>query len=102
MPVWLMYQTGKTQVWVSLYRNRSPEQMQRRGNHFMDVLARLRPHVTVEQAHAELNGIAKRIKRQNPDVPTGADVVVLKDRVGCADASIRRSRCEPSSKSVAA
>ena len=42
----------------------------RRGD-FLQVIARLKPNVSVEQARAEVQGIAKRLEQQYPDTNTG-------------------------------
>jgi hypothetical protein len=67
MPSWFMYPKGSTQVWLPLYRHADPKELEQRGNHQLTVLARLKPGVRAEQALAELDGIAKRIKRQYPE-----------------------------------
>ncbi|HEV2388308.1 MAG TPA: ABC transporter permease [Candidatus Acidoferrales bacterium] len=48
----------------------------RRGNHFMDVWARLKPGVSVRQAQAEMDTIAARLARQYPDSNAGEGVHV--------------------------
>jgi predicted permease len=82
MPSWFRYPTGTTQVWVPLYRQADPKEMEQRGNHQLTVLGKLKPGVAAEQARAELDGIAKQIKRQHPEALTGAgaNVVSLKER----------------------
>ena len=42
----------------------------RRGD-FLQVIARLKPNVSADQARAELQGIAKRLEQQYPDTNTG-------------------------------
>jgi predicted permease len=82
MPSWFMYPKGSTQVWLPLYRQAAPIDLEQRGNHQLTVLGRLKPGVKAEQALAELDGIAKRIKRQYPEAITGAgaNVVSLQER----------------------
>lgn len=77
------YPDSETQLWTPVWRNRPPENKLSRGNHHYDVVARLRPGVSVEQAGAELNGIARRIKRLHPTELTGdgATVALLHDRI---------------------
>src|SRR5258708_5415655 len=61
MPPDFGYPNADTQVWVSLWRDLSPRAQHSRGNHGLNILARLKPGVTVAQARTELDGIARRI-----------------------------------------
>ncbi len=54
----------------------SPEDRARRGSHFLQVMAKLKPGVTIEQARAEMSGIAKRLERQYPDSNAQVGAVV--------------------------
>ena len=54
----------RTQIY-ELYRL-SPAQRQMREAHFLKVIARLKPGVTVAQAQAELSGVARRLAEQYP------------------------------------
>jgi predicted permease len=82
MPSGFDYPNAETQLWTPVWRNRPPDNKLSRGNHRYDVVARLRPGVSLEQAGAELNGIAKRIKRLHPTELTGdgATVALLHER----------------------
>jgi len=47
-----------------------------RGSEFLWIVARLKPRVTLQQAQAEVSGIAAQIVRQNPDAyPAGGDFI---------------------------
>ena len=46
---------------------RSPELLQSRGSHWMNVIGRLRPGVSMSQASAELSAIALRLNQAYPD-----------------------------------
>jgi putative ABC transport system permease protein len=48
-----------------------------RGAHGYRVVARLRPNITLEQAQAEMDTIARRLERQYPDVNAGFGVSVI-------------------------
>jgi putative ABC transport system permease protein len=61
----------------------SPEAAAARGNHFMDVVARLRNGVSVEAADADVRGIARTLSEQHPDTNRGigAAVVPIREQV---------------------
>jgi len=61
----------------------TPEQAAVRGNHFLNVVARLRPGVSVEAADAEMRAIARRLGEQYPDTERnhGAVVVPIREQV---------------------
>ena len=48
-----------------------------RGNHFIEVFARVKAGVTIEQAQAEMTGIAKLLEQSRPDTNTGHQVVLV-------------------------
>jgi putative ABC transport system permease protein len=54
-----------------------------RGGHFLNVVARLKPGVTVEQARTELSGIAAQLDKQFPDTNKnwGTVITPLRDAV---------------------
>jgi putative ABC transport system permease protein len=47
-----------------------------RGGHYLKVLARLRPGVTIAAAQADMDSIAERLRRQYPDSNTGWGTLV--------------------------
>jgi len=83
IPAAFGFPTSTTQVWLPVAPNVSPNYTQQRGNHRFQVLARLKPGVSVEQARTELDGIARRIREQHPGDLTGkgANVVSLAERM---------------------
>ena len=54
-----------------------------RGSHFLSVIARLKPGVSIEQAQAEMNGITTGLQQQYPGSNTGwgAELQPLQERV---------------------
>lgn len=61
----------------------TPQDLARRGSHFLTCVARLRPGVTVDQAQAEMAGIAKRLEQQYPNTnrQVGAVVIPVRDEI---------------------
>ena len=54
------------ELWVPLFNSTHPE-MQARAAHFLRPIGRLKPGVTLEQAQAEMDGIARRLEEQYPE-----------------------------------
>jgi putative ABC transport system permease protein len=61
----------------------SPQQIDSRGTHFLNVVARLKPGVAVSAADADIKAIAKRMAEQYPDTnrQLGAAVFPLREEV---------------------
>jgi putative ABC transport system permease protein len=59
---------SRSEVWMPLVWNFAPET---RGGHFLQVVGRLKPGVTLEAAQAEMATLAGRLERQYPDSNTG-------------------------------
>jgi predicted permease len=66
---------GKAQVWVPL--RPKPFQLDRRFMHWLDVIVRLKPGVSLAQAQAQMSTIGERIERENPDSHTGAGLKLV-------------------------
>ncbi len=60
------YPNAEIQFWTPLYHERSRANMQMFDAHNFDVIGRLKPHVTIAQANAELNTIQQSIRKQHP------------------------------------
>jgi predicted permease len=60
-----------------------PDQVDTRWNHFLSVVARLKPGVSVQAANTEMRGIAKRLEAQYPNTnrDVGAVVVPIREQV---------------------
>src|SRR5262245_53169265 len=65
------------QLWVPIAF--PAEEAAQRGNHFLEVIARLKPGITLRQARAEMDTIAARLEQQYPtqNLRRGAVVVPL-------------------------
>jgi putative ABC transport system permease protein len=66
---------GRSEVWLPAGWNGIPRD--RRGGHWLKVLARLRPGVTVERAQAEMNGIQARVEAQYASHNVGSQVTII-------------------------
>lgn len=74
---------GKTEIWLPAGWNGLP--LDRRGGHWLSVLARLKPGVTIEQAQADMNAIQARLEQQYPNLSLGSHVAIvplLKQTIG--------------------
>jgi predicted permease len=75
------YGTWRDKLWVPIaFTN---EEMTERGNHFLDVIARMKPGITLKQAQAEMETIAARLAKQYPKSNTriGATVTPLHEEI---------------------
>lgn len=61
------FRFGRDEMWTPIAF--TPEQLANdsRGSEYLDVMARLKPGVTIEQAQAEIDFIARRIMEANPE-----------------------------------
>jgi putative ABC transport system permease protein len=66
---------GKAQLWVPL--RPLDFQVTRRFMHWLDVIVRLKPGVSLAQAQAQMDAVAARIERENPDTHTGAGLKLV-------------------------
>lgn len=69
------------QLWVPIAF--PAEEAAQRGNHFLEVIARLKPGITLQQARAEMDTIAARLEKQYPsyNLRRGAVVVPLHEQI---------------------
>lgn len=54
-----------------------PEELARRGSHYLQCVARLKPGVSLEQARAEMSVVANRIAQQYPESAKGLGFVAV-------------------------
>ncbi|HTG16619.1 MAG TPA: ABC transporter permease, partial [Blastocatellia bacterium] len=78
---------AETDLWIPP-RQSVPEHVLRptvnmatnRDNHYLDAIASLKPGVTLEQARADMNAVARRIEEQNPgEMDRGVSLVTLRE-----------------------
>ncbi len=62
-------------LWLPAGWNGLPQN--RRGGHWMQVIARLKPGVTFEAARAEMNAIQSRVEQEHPEAVIGSQVAVV-------------------------
>src|SRR5262245_18784570 len=72
----LRFPSSDAELWVPLEQYQSPDNMRWRGSHLLDVIARLRPGVNLEQARRELNQLQGSLKADHPEVSMGAGIVL--------------------------
>ncbi len=65
MPVGFQFLQARINVWTPV--GFTAEELRQRGNHYLSVVARMKPGVTAEQANAEIKTIQARISRDYPD-----------------------------------
>ncbi len=81
MPPGFINLSSATQIWLPIAL--SGNAWTRRNERWHDVLARLKPGATLEQARAELAAIGARLAKENPDTNTNysADLAPLRDEL---------------------
>lgn len=79
MPKDFFFREKNVDYWMPLYF--TSERWAQRGNHFLNVVARLKPGVKLKQAQTEMNAIAARLQQQYPETNAklGAVVVPLEE-----------------------
>ena len=77
MPPAFTYPGEHLDVWVPLSQIGEDESPRLRFNRFLDVIGRLKPGVTPEQAHADLSAIVGRLAQQYPEDKLYPDVTVV-------------------------
>ena len=81
MPQHFQFPDPKDQLWTPIAFTQ--QEAANRGRHYLQVVARLKPNVTVEQAQAEMTTIAARLQQQHPEQnrDLGATVVPLHEHL---------------------
>jgi putative ABC transport system permease protein len=81
MPAQFSFPSSLTKAWIPFLL--TAEMWANRGNHNFNVIARLRQGVSIKGARVELDGIARRLRLENPNAVTGAgaNVALLQERI---------------------
>src|SRR5437588_8616040 len=74
MPRTFQFPTRRDQLWVPIAFN--AKEAGERGNHYLEVIARMKPSVTLAQAQAEMTTIATRLQQRYPETNTSVGAVV--------------------------
>lgn len=64
-------------LWIPLQQQVRPDRMLSRDQHYLQVVGRLRPGITLNQARAEMNRIAAQLRAQYPSSDNGSGTVVM-------------------------
>jgi putative ABC transport system permease protein len=75
MPRGFQFELPNFDLWTPL--GLTPAQMADRNGHFLEIVARLKAGVSVEQARADLNVISERIAEADPNNATGLKAAVV-------------------------
>ncbi|HXM32721.1 MAG TPA: ABC transporter permease [Chthoniobacterales bacterium] len=75
MPAGFAFPSTRTQVWVPVAFNAAERKT--RDTNFIDVVARLKPGVSIEQARANMNAVARSQTERYPKTNTGIGVKVV-------------------------
>lgn len=67
MPADFRFPLGDAELWKPLALSPEEWSEDERGSHYLDVIARLKPGVSVAAAQASMNGLAARLDRDHPD-----------------------------------
>ncbi|HKY06476.1 MAG TPA: ABC transporter permease, partial [Blastocatellia bacterium] len=81
MPASFQYPEARTALWIPM--SFAPDHyLNTRGNHYLNVVARLKPGVTLEQAQADMTSIAARLEQEfKENAGLGTRVVTLRSEV---------------------
>lgn len=75
MPARFQFPTRDDQAWVPIAF--TPEQTANRNRHYLQVIAKLKPGVTLQQAQTEMSAIATRLQQQYPESNADLGSVVI-------------------------
>jgi putative ABC transport system permease protein len=80
-PAPFVFLSREIDYWVPMQF--TPEEAASRGNHYLNVVARLKPGVSLEAADSDMKAVARRLTEQHPDTnrDLGAGVVSIREEV---------------------
>lgn len=78
MPRGFQFLDPDVRIWVPA--RLSPERLASRGNHFLEVVARMKPGITLERANNDIKAITAQIAQDYPDQASKLDANVLSMR----------------------
>ena len=81
MPRGFLYPDRECEIWVAWQFTR--EQLANHGSHFLHVVARLKPSISLRTANADLATVAKQLEQEHPDsnAKVGAYAVMLREQL---------------------
>jgi predicted permease len=81
MPQGFQFPDRQSELWIPIRFTK--QQLANHGSHFLEVVARLKPGVSLEKANANLATIAKELEREHPDdnQKVGAVAVPLREEL---------------------
>ena len=79
MPRGFVFRNRNIDYWVPIQF--TPEQVQQRNSHYLNVVGRLKPEATLARAREDMNDVAERLKREfpNSNAQIGAAVIPVKE-----------------------
>jgi predicted permease len=75
MPAGFAFPDRRYEFWEPAYF--TPKQLASRDNHYLEVVARLRPGVSLQAARADMNRVTAQLAQAYPDTNTKLDAVVV-------------------------
>src|SRR5262249_40038993 len=79
LPPGFQFLTKSTELWVPIAFSKA--QLGNRDAHYLTVVGRLKSGVTMQQAQADMDSIAERIKQLNPNFLRGVVLVPLREQL---------------------
>ena len=75
LPQGVEYTDPRIEMWAPLAL--APRRLEERGDHFLNVIGRLKAGASREAAQAEMNAVARRMEGQYPDNNTGVGATIM-------------------------